>query len=112
MTIRGEPPMPLEWHPWYRDKTWLLDWLNGATGYPASHVKIPVVPPLRVAYSVNPEDSATLNTVTLTKHRAQGWAPYVGRPFVYAWTVAVDELGRGIANDSERVYVEDFIRGF
>jgi hypothetical protein len=43
-------------------------------------------------------------TYTLTKRRCAGPAPYVGRPFIYAWWAAVDEFGRGIAGDSARQY--------
>jgi hypothetical protein len=33
MTTPTKPPAPLEWHPAYRDRTWLLDWVEGRTDH-------------------------------------------------------------------------------
>lgn len=101
--------MPLEWHPWYRDKTWLYDWLLGRGSFPKDRVEIPVMPPLRAKFAESVDVAAEptrLGRVTLTKNWAVGAAPYVGKPFCYVWWVATDDLGRGIATDSEIHYIE------
>ena len=101
-------PAPLDWHPAYADRTWLLDWLNGV-GPCADRreMLLPILPsPLR-SWSpddVGPTVPATLRTRVLTRRLCQGAAPYVGRPFVYQWCAAVDDLGRAIAGESWRVY--------
>ena len=105
------PPAPLEWHPAYRDQTWLLDWLEGRGGWPAHHIRLPIVPPLRF-HAYDPDAPITVEPVRdriLTKQRAWGAAPYVGRPFAYWWYFATDELGRSIAGDTRMRYAsEDF----
>ena len=92
-------PMPLEWHPWYWDKTYLLDWLNG----PDWHYRVPVPPVARLNFAPEwppspryPDD----NVITLTKQKAWGLAPFVGQPFAYTWNYATDQYGRSIAGDS------------
>jgi len=99
-------PMPLEWHPWYRDKTWLLDWLEGKSGYPEDAIVIPVPPRLywqREENRIGPETISD-RQIVLTKHRAWGSAPYVDTPFHYEWTTATDHLNRSIASDARIVY--------
>lgn len=39
-------PPPLEWHPAYRDKTWLLDWLEGRSKHQSDRIDLPVISPL------------------------------------------------------------------
>lgn len=108
----GDAPSPLAWHPFYRDKPWLIDWLEGNSSLPSDHLRIPVPSPMRL---FNPEPYPTvpsaMNVVVLTKRKAWGWAPYVGRPFVYVWPCAVDDLGRTIAGDTKIVYIEEAERG-
>lgn len=98
-------PPPLEWHPAYRDKTWLLDWLNGSG---PDVIRIPrPAKPAWASPSVEDGPMSTEPTIAphiLTRRMASGPAPYVGPPFIYAWTVGTDELGRHIASESERVY--------
>jgi hypothetical protein len=101
------PPAPLEWHPAYRDQTWLLDWLEGRREGRTDIIKFPILPPMRIRdYDRAPDPVETPPTRTLTKRKAYGHAPYVGRPFVYRWWCAVDELGRGIAGESRIAHVE------
>lgn len=101
----GEAPPPLSWHPWYRDKSHLIDWLNDPDRW---DYRIPM-PRSRcdlysagtdATYPVEPSPKAML----LAKTRAWGPAPYVGRPFVYVWNVGTDEVGRQIAGESRIVY--------
>src|SRR5438094_10207861 len=40
------PPMPLSWHPYYRGKTWLLDWLEGRMPV-GDVVQVPVPPSIK-----------------------------------------------------------------
>lgn len=103
-------PSPLEWHPYYRDKTFLLDWLEGRGHLAGPEVRLPVTPPLShlirdIGKMTYPAEDFPLPQVrTLTKRKAAGLAPYVGRPFHYEWHVATDDLGRHIAGDSRIVY--------
>lgn len=85
-------PAPLDWHPWYRDKTWLRDWLEGP--HPGPY-RVPVPTPLPLWVTDTPAPMAELlpAMVILTKHRVRAPAPYVGAPFHYQWAVAVDGLG-------------------
>jgi hypothetical protein len=41
-----------------------------------------------------------LRTVTLTKRKAWGAAPWTDHPYAYVWYVATDQLGRSIAGES------------
>jgi hypothetical protein len=102
------PPAPLEWHPAYRGHTQLLDWLEGDSI--EDRFVLPVMVRARVGYYqadapvVIPK---TFKAHTLVKREAQGLAPYVGRPFIYRWMVAVDELGRGVGGESRIVHIDD-----
>jgi hypothetical protein len=95
------PPAPLEWHPWYRDKTHLLDWLERGQQH---NYLVPVSRRARFCEggSVYPD---TISCAALTKRRAFGLAPYVGRPFVYTWWIATDQQGRSIAGGSRIEYL-------
>jgi hypothetical protein len=103
--MNTKPPAPLEWHPAYRDRTGLIDWLN-ETGPMAksNHVVLPVMPRIRFLAGPEPDLSMINRTIILTRRRAFGLAPYVGRPFVYEWWFATDELSRGIAGESRMAY--------
>lgn len=98
----GGPPRPRFWHPWYRDKPWLLDWLE-------SDNRTPHLVPLPTRLDVDYDETALTVTdtptfLTLTKQRTAAFAPYVGQPFMYVWWVATDEYGRAIASDAHRHY--------
>lgn len=99
-------PPPLTWHPFYRGKTFLIDWLNGASSLPEWTIKIPV--PRRITYASISEDIgpslASMDVLIMTKQRAWGPAPWTGRPFHYEWYVGTDNLGRRIAGESRIVY--------
>jgi hypothetical protein len=102
-------PTPLEWHPFYQDRAWLLDWLEGRGTYSGDSIRVPVMPRLHVSFTeLEPDVIAqpTIRALTLTKQRAFGPAPYVGQPFAYVWPCAVDELGRAIAGDAKIVYLD------
>lgn len=96
------PPAPLEWHPWYRDMTYLLDWLIHGT----ENTYFVPVPPRRVQLVVEPSAYPDeLACAALTKRQAGGPAPYVGDPFIYTWWTATDQYGRSIASDSRIEYL-------
>lgn len=105
--VTNDCPPPLSWHPFYRGKPWLIGWLNDADPHlPTDHLRLPV--PRRItammAADSEPFAMASLDTIILTKQRAWGPAPWVGRPFHYEWNVAKDGLGRMIAGESHIVY--------
>lgn len=109
-------PAPLSWHPWYRGKAWLIDWLNDdpRCGLPWDTILIPVLRPLRLLMSTDLDLYPTepLNpALRITKRRAAGPAPYVGRPFVYAWNVSEDDYGRRCAGESRIVYTDRWVPG-
>lgn len=110
MNTSTVPPAPLEWHPAYRSHTWLLDWLEGRRGeYPTPVIQFPILKPLRFK-PYDPDAPIVPDEIrahTLTKQRARGLAPYVGRPFMYCWNVATDELGRTIAGEAQIRYIDD-----
>lgn len=101
-------PPPLSWHPYYRGKTWLIDWLNGNSSLPEWDIVLPVVQPLSArliaAEEEFPVGSPSVKVMRMSKQRAWGPAPWVGRPFHYEWFVGKDELGRMCAGESRIVY--------
>lgn len=99
--MTAKPPAPLEWHPFYRDKTYLLDWLkpNGS-----QVIRVPIPPVIRLDM---PESEDGPNIATLTKQRAWAQAPWTERPYVYLWYVGTDQWGRSIAGEPEARYPED-----
>lgn len=96
------PPAPLEWHPWYCGKTYLLDWLAHGT----QNTYLVPVPRRRVQFVT--ELSAYPDAIVcaaLVKRRAAAPAPYIGNPFVYTWWAATDQYGRSIASDTQIRYL-------
>jgi hypothetical protein len=108
-TPQAACPSPLDWHPAYADKTGLVDWLNGVGPYGDRYdILLPKPQPLRLfATQIDSieEVSVAPRVTRLTKQRCWGPAPYVGKPFVYTWFAAVDELGRAIAGESTIQYL-------
>lgn len=105
-------PDPLEWHPAYRDETWLIDWLERRGPYGGyRHLRLPRLaqPP---TYTVGADelhpDMDTLRITILTREKCWRPAPYVGRPFRYVWPVGIDQLGRCIAGEARIVYEIDY----
>jgi len=90
------PPAPLEWHPWYRGKTYLYDWLVHGTQHT---YLVPV--PRRVQTGESSAYLEDLACAQLVKRRAYAPAPYVGDPFIYTWWTATDQHGRSIASDTQ-----------
>lgn len=101
--MTGTPPDALDWHPWYRDKTWLLEWLESADD---SDRVVPATQRVRYHdFDVDaPIGSTARDHPRLSKRLAYGGAPYVGEPFIYLWKVATDQYGRSIAGESRIVY--------
>ena len=116
---RTEPavPSPLEWHPAYADKTHLLDWLNEVGPYAKMwDIKLAIAPRFNFAsfasYTETEQPAITapsFKTIVLHRQKCWGPAPYVGKPFVYMWNAAVDELGRGIAGESRIEYLPEWM---
>lgn len=108
MSTHGEVPPPNEVHPAYAGNAVVNDWVNGAG--PFTHLRtlrLPTTRPIRLITEPEPVDIAPVfNYQTLDLHTCWGKAPYVGPPFVYAWRVAVDELGRMVAGEAWRQYVD------
>lgn len=101
-TGAGHPPRPLYWHPWYRGKTRLWEWLESS----AHELRLPVIPKLDFrSYHVDGHiDSAKPLVLELRKRKAFGPAPFVGEPFFYRWYVATDQFGRSISSEAQIVY--------
>lgn len=101
---------PMEWHPFYLDKPWLMEWLDGHPPYDPYILRLPIVhkPSTgdRGSYDIY-DTQLTDHELILTKQKAWGAAPYVGRPFVYVWKVATDQYGRSIAGDTMIVHRDD-----
>lgn len=91
-------------HPAYAGREDLRDWLLHG---PYRDIKIPAARSLR-AFDDDPLEPVTESIIirTMTRRKAWGYAPYVGRPFVYVWPVGVDDLGRHISGPSAIVYTE------
>jgi hypothetical protein len=100
----------MEWHPAYREQTWLLDWLDGKLFGGGPSVNVPLGRRPRLVLHEPSLDELLAeqpDRITLQRQKAHGKAPYVGRPFVYVWHCATDNLGRGIAGESKIVYTDD-----
>ena len=102
----GGPPRPLYWHPFYRDRTELMDWLDSSSN---DRRYIPLPKPIRYANFRQLDEQEIVKPIehellTLTKQVAGGPAPYVGEPFMYRWNVATDQYGRSIAGEARIMY--------
>jgi hypothetical protein len=97
---------PLEWHPAYEDRPWLMDWLNGQ-GPSGRHpvIKLSMMRGLEWGHMDRHRSSSLSGTRLLRRQQCWALAPYVGREFVYIWSVAVDELGRAIAGEAGIQYL-------
>lgn len=98
-------PPPGEWHPWYADKPWLMQWLNNPQ---SMYYRVPIAPVPRLSFvpSVYPD----IRELILTKRQAWTWAPWAECPYIYAYYVASDQYGRLIAGDSWVEYIDDYDR--
>lgn len=96
---KDAPPAPLTIHPYYRrdDRMWLVDWLNDEAHPFGNYVRLPMPAPAA------PTEQKCL---LLTRQRAYGFAPYVGRPFVYVWNAASDQHGRWVAGERRIAYLD------
>jgi hypothetical protein len=73
-----------------------------------AHVSRPPLAAFREPMCEFPIDAETgFEVRTLRIHRAVGPAPYVGRPFVYTWEVAVDDFTRWVAGPARIQYLPD-----
>jgi hypothetical protein len=99
-------PPPGEWHPWYRDKPWLMNWLNDRK---SMNYRVLVMPAPRVSFADYPYHRDG-HEISLTKTIAWALAPWAEQSYVYAWYVATDTYGRQIAGDSWIEYIENYDR--
>jgi hypothetical protein len=101
-------PWPNTCHPAYNGNATVRDWVNRRGPYADLHtLRLPVFHRLVYSLAAAPDpldDAPAVNT--LSRRRAVGRAPYVGRPFVYVWDVATDELGRHVAGDTRIQYLD------
>lgn len=90
------PPPPGYRHPAFEHMTWLDDWL-----------KEPYRPYIGIVMNRSPAyvEDVECTDVLMKKSTAMGLAPYVGRPFVYVWTVGTDQFGREVAGDARIQYM-------
>lgn len=96
--VADDVPMPGEWNPAYAGddlRPALEHWLRTHRTQ-VLHLPIPLDEP----------ELCAMKTHVLEMRKAFAFAPYVGRPFVYLWRTATDELGRSIAGDTEIRYVQ------
>jgi len=106
--MNSTPCAPNEVHPAYEWRhAWLAGWLNTPNHPYGRYLRIPIPSPIRLndPGELDP-DCDVLRTHTLTKRKALGRAPYVGRAFVYLWYIGEDELGRMVAGDARIEYIE------
>lgn len=85
-----EPP-PETVHPFYKDCSHLIDWINE-----------PI--PTPVAYVQEEHRQEEDDPLTLVRQRAYAEAPYVGDEYRYAWYYFTDEHERSISGKVVRVY--------
>lgn len=99
-------PPPGECHPFYAGNGFLRGWINN----PDAGQWVRVLKPRSLTIpemSTDGPPDVSQDTITLTRRRCYGAAPYVGRPFVYTWDVVVDGLGRAVAGDDVRIRYTD-----
>lgn len=100
----GTPaPAPRTWDPFYEDKRYLTEWLEGERRAQILTFDMPrwLDPDVPGAKPTHFE----VQQVVLQKRRAYGFAPYVGDPFVYVWRFATDQYGRSIAGEAHIHYL-------
>lgn len=101
MPLPSDVPSPGDCHPALRRIAHAIVPMLDADQPDRLHIQIPLPPKLQPLKSdpgpLTADDVLGPPTSLLTIRRAWGPAPYVGRPFVYTWRVATDELGRHIA---------------
>lgn len=109
---RPRPEWPGEAHPWFASigmgPAIFADWLNDDGPF-ADVGAMKFTVPRQLCVLADPvDDRDTFDDVrTLTRHRVFAPAPYVGRPFVYVWNVAVDGHGRQLAGTAVRIHYID-----
>jgi hypothetical protein len=98
------PCPPGEVHPAYAQQARILSaWLNDRGG--RDHLNVHRQPPM--TFDFGPQlGAAPPDHWLLTRRKAHGPAPYVGRAYVYAWYVGEDSLGRMVAGDAWIQYVD------
>lgn len=100
-------PSPGEVHPAYSGHGFVLDWINGLHFQDRDQLLLPA-PATRAQFAMFDETAPiepSRPPVVLTRRRAAGPAPYVGRPFVYTWDVATDPWGRAVASEARIQYI-------
>lgn len=106
---KDAPPAPLTIHPYYRrdDRMWLVDWLNDEAHPFGNYVRLPMPAPAALIWAPDEAWAPTeQKCLLLTRQRAYGFAPYVGRPFVYVWNAASDQHGRWVAGERRIAYLD------
>jgi hypothetical protein len=103
--------MPGDTHPAYEDrKAAIVAWLDNPHHPYGQHMRIPYPRGLHV-WEPEAEPVTTVPSFSirmLTRRKAAGPAPYVGRPFCYQWYVGEDDLGRMVAGRTTWLrYAED-----
>jgi hypothetical protein len=91
-------PMPNTAHPYYEDvRDVIARWLDTGAG---TTVCVPAPP---TPFAIDDISTIAPSAGPIALHRKKAWAfaPYVGEPFVYAWFVAEDDLGRTVAGDAQ-----------
>ncbi|MEV8610271.1 hypothetical protein AB0383_20490 [Amycolatopsis sp. NPDC051373] len=103
--LYGRVPPPGYCHPYHeRHKRTIIDWLDGKSyGGHVLHLPKPVSFKAMIAdpgaLPIPKLDDMSSRTITMQREKAFAVAPYVGRPFVYWWWSAVDDMGRGAGGE-------------
>lgn len=97
------PPAPMTHDAFYeRQADWLRRWMQERLD--------PAIVPITAPTHYSGDESAfgpEPERRVLTIKRAIGKAPYVGRPFVYEWRIAIDDDGHYVTGEAEQRYTMD-----
>ena len=97
-------PMPNEVHPAYTHMSeQIISWLENTTD---NHLVLSVAN-TSLAKPIDYDEISTVNVKQKVLRRVVcgGFAPYVGKPFVYKWYACIDEFNRVICTDSKIEYL-------
>jgi hypothetical protein len=102
--LYNKPVQPNVWHPRYRDEDALRDWIENGT---EEHAWLSLDGTfVQVNCDIADDGPVPYGVREFIRIDVEAPAPYTGgRPLVYRWHVAIDDLGRVLSTDARLIPV-------